>query len=78
MNKELTDKVLQEAMKREDRRAIPLIIEIGELSKYYSTEYIIEKMQENYDGRQTYFEKNRNELDNWRDNYKFLLGDKNE
>ena len=48
---ELENRLLKQAMKRKDRRYIPLLSRVIELSNYYNTEYIIEKMEENYDGR---------------------------
>lgn len=55
--KDLSDKVIMEAMKREDRRATPLIVDLAEMTRYYPLEYLLKKMEEHYDGRETYTER---------------------
>lgn len=62
MNK-LTKILMKQAIKREDRRATPLVRELCEMTRYYPLHYLLKCMVRNYDGRETYFERYKDYLE---------------
>lgn len=66
MNKNLTNKVIEFGLKREDNRSIPLILELADMTKYYSMDYLIDCMEKNYNGGQTYLEKYGSQIEQFK------------
>ena len=67
MNKELTDKVIEFGFKREDKRSIPLIVELADMTKYYSMDYLVDCMEKNYNGGKTYTERYGDQIEQFRE-----------
>jgi hypothetical protein len=51
VNKELERRILDCAMRRDDRRYTPLLVSVCEMAQYYDIDYVVDKMEKHYDGR---------------------------